>query len=322
MTCEDKPLGPTYCSRNNVIREFQTSRCTTLTVTLEECPDGCSNGKCIGECDVDSDCSEDEKCFKHRCLPINCKCGYPVDHGCFAYPCCVDEQCKPGQYCDTLSHTCSSIACTPVSYNGFPARKLDIVFVGDGYSVADQEKFKEDVRKHSDQILSTKPFSTYKSKINIYRVDLFKDLGCKIYGDRCLICDEAKAAEIASECPNDKIIILANIDQWAGCAGMYGMAHVSAAFPIISLHEFGHSFGGLWDEYSYGDFTLNVSRSPNCDSSSQCSKWDTIPGSECYQQCTANGYYRSIKRGIMREASRQYGSVNEMHMRELLNRYD
>lgn len=236
------------------------------------------------------------------------------------YECCDDTDCEQNEYCDSISYSCERRSCVTVLNSGPSSDKLDIVFVSDDYGAGDFTKFENDVKEHSNKILSMIPFSTYKSKINVFRVDKFDDLGCEFHG-RCIVCDNTKVSKIASECPNDKIIVLVNSNRWAGCAGLYGVAAASSAHPFIGLHEFGHSFGGLWDEYSYGGEGFSTEDSPNCDSTPTCSKWDNIRGTGCYLECRKDNFFRSIEHGIMREESNDFGIVNIQHLISLLSEY-
>jgi len=272
-------------------------------------------------CSADDQCATDERCSNRICTKIDCGyCQHATNHICIRYQCCSDAECGTGQFCD-VDNTCKRKICADVSIKGNSADKLDIVFVGGNYSEDGMSQFENDVKAHSDKILSVYPFSAYSDKINVRRIDKFVDLGCKIYGDRCLSCDNAKVTELASYCPYDKVIVIVNTDRWAGCAGLYGTAAASSRYPYISLHEFGHSFGGLWDEYSYGGNGSSASNSPNCDDQVGCPKWNNMSGTGCFKECTADNFFRSIAYGIMRTVSDVFGKLDENHLIQSLNKY-
>ena len=71
----------------------------------------------------------------------------------------------------------------------------------------------------------------------------------------------------------------------------------------IVAHEFGHSFGGLADEYQddsiLGNWKLQVGFAPNCDFTSACTKWQSITNS-CVPVCTSSFLYRPFTASIMR----------------------
>ena len=224
--------------------------------------------------------------------------------------------------------------CVDVISNGSPTDKLDIVFVGSDYSENEKTKFISDVNAHMQQILSVYPFSTYKNRINIHRIDAFRDLGCKRLESipRLIICDPNQVKNLADSCPHDQIIVLENSNDWGGCGGnIYdkdtwdtNICVAASAYPWITLHEFSHSFGKLWDEYSFGyDGPVEaIDSSPNCASDSNCYKWNNIVGAGCFQGCSFSNAYRSIIQGIMSTAyATNYGPVSEKHLIELLNNY-
>jgi len=48
------------------------------------------------ECEINSDCLENETCSSSKCVPLDCGCGYPREHDCVSYECCNDSDCKGG----------------------------------------------------------------------------------------------------------------------------------------------------------------------------------------------------------------------------------
>jgi hypothetical protein len=69
---------------------------------------------------------------------------------------------------------------------------------------------------------------------------------------------------------------------------------------LVLLHEFGHVFGDLADEYVVRG--LNYVDAPNCDMTYPC-EW----GENCYKGCTLSDAYRSSEDSIMRS----YGKGKE-----------
>ena len=87
------------------------------------------------------------------------------------------------------------------------------------------------------------------------------------------------------------------------------------------VHEFGHSFGLLCDEYVYGgyfakEFANNSLDCPNCDvefsgnENISCPKWKGIPGTGCYRGCGFENVYRSEPLSIMGVPEYQEGVIN------------
>lgn len=160
--------------------------------------------------------------------------------------------------------------------NGSPEDKIDVVIVAEGYTSSESGKFYEDARIAMDAILSHEPFGQYKDRFNFIAVALESDdSGVSVpgegawrntalkahfntfYMDRYLTTLRLKNMhDRLSGIPYEHIVILANTDTYGG-GGIYNSytlttAHHPAFKPVV-VHEFGHSFAGLADEYYYDD---------------------------------------------------------------------
>lgn len=165
-------------------------------------------------------------------------------------------------------------------YSGEPHTKVDVVILGDGYSVKDQKKFESDLKRYTEIFLDHEPFKTNKDKFNIYGVlkaseengidepgaNIYKNttLGTTFYSlgsERYILTEENKAMrDIAAHVPYDAIYIMCNSPRYGG-GGIYNFYCTFVSdnqfSPYIFLHEFGHSFGGLADEYYTSDVAYN-----------------------------------------------------------------
>ena len=160
--------------------------------------------------------------------------------------------------------------------NGSPEDKIDVVIVAEGYTTAEAEKFYEDARTAMQAILAHEPFGQYKDRFNFIAVALeSEDSGVSVpgegewkntalkahfntfYMDRYLTTLRLKNMhDRLCGIPYEHIIILANTETYGG-GGIYNSytlttAHHQAFKPVV-VHEFGHSFAGLADEYYYDD---------------------------------------------------------------------
>ena len=165
---------------------------------------------------------------------------------------------------------------------GEPHTSLDIAIIGEGYTTNQIELFRTDVARFSQLLLSQEPYASRSAEINIRGVVLPSlDDGCDqpTRGDwrstavgasfnalgspRYLLTESNRdLRDIAANVPYDTLVIMVNHARYGG-GGIYNRyctftAHGSFA-PYLLLHEFGHSFGGLADEYytsstSYNDF--------------------------------------------------------------------
>lgn len=151
---------------------------------------------------------------------------------------------------------------------------INVAIVGEGYTQAEMPKFYEQAQTAVNSILSYEPFSSRQDAFNFIAVEApsaesgvsvpkrgeWKDTPfgshfSTFYADRYLTTSHVWAVHDALEgVPYEHIIILANTDEYGG-GGIYNAQTLTAAgnewFEPVVAHEFGHSFGGLADEYFY-----------------------------------------------------------------------
>ena len=154
--------------------------------------------------------------------------------------------------------------------------KIDIAIVAEGYTAEETELFYKDAQTAMESIWSHEPFKSMQDRFNIVAVapashdsgvsiphaGLWKDtaLGSHFdtfYSDRYLTTlNLFQLHDVLAGIPYEHIIILANTENYGG-GGIFNSyvltaAHNRFALPVV-VHEFGHSFGGLADEYYYDD---------------------------------------------------------------------
>ena len=139
--------------------------------------------------------------------------------------------------------------------------------------------FYQDAQRTCESLFSYEPFRSMKGKFNIVAVaspstdsgvsvpreNLWKETAVHshfdtFYSDRYLTTSRVKSIHNAlAGIPYEHIIILANTDVYGG-GGIYNSYTLTTAhhpmFKPVVVHEFGHSFGGLADEYFYEDDTM------------------------------------------------------------------
>ena len=159
---------------------------------------------------------------------------------------------------------------------GDSREKIDIAIVAEGYTAEETDLFYEDARTAMESIWSHEPFKSMQDRFNIVAVaPASKESGVSIphrglwketalgshfdtfYSDRYLTTlNLFRLHDVLAGIPYEHIIILANTDNYGG-GGIFNSYVLSAAHNRFSLpvvvHEFGHSFGGLADEYYYDD---------------------------------------------------------------------
>lgn len=178
---------------------------------------------------------------------------------------------------------------TKLQYKGDPSSKVDLVFLAEGYTEAEQEKFANDAKRFAEALFNTPPFDSCREEFNIWAVgSISEESGTDISGkgifkntalnsgyytfgvDRYLTTPDMKSIRDAVwETPCDAIFILVNTDSYGG-GGMYNFYAMGTSdnkqTPVLFTHEFGHSFAGLADEYftsevAYQDF-YNIKLEP------------------------------------------------------------
>jgi hypothetical protein len=169
-----------------------------------------------------------------------------------------------------------------IQRKGDPAGKVDLVFLPEGYTEAEMDKFDADARRFTDALFRTPPYDRRQDDFNVRAVHLPSEAsGADLSGegiyrhtalnagfytfgiDRYLTTRDMKAIRDAVwDVPCDAIFILVNSDLYGG-GGMYNFYAIGTADNERTLrvfvHELGHSFAGLADEYfqssvAYNDF--------------------------------------------------------------------
>ena len=153
-------------------------------------------------------------------------------------------------------------------------RCIDIAFIAEGYKASEMPVFMDDVHAACDAIFQHEPFKSCKDRFRIVAVkSISKDSGTSIphkgiwkhtvlnshfdtfYSDRYLTTLHlSDMHNLLAGIPYEHIIVLVNTDNYGG-GGIFNsynlsMAHHEKFRPVI-VHEFGHSFAGLADEYAY-----------------------------------------------------------------------
>jgi hypothetical protein len=170
----------------------------------------------------------------------------------------------------------------PVLQNGPPTAKVDLLVLGDGYATSDLETYHADVRRVVDALFAFPPFSERREDFNVWAIDVASQrsgitrprsgfwsstpigLTYNAFDSEryMLTFANRELREIAALAPYDALILIANSDKYGG-GGIYNLYSTAAArsaqLPYLIVHEFGHAFAGLGDEYytsqvSYEEF--------------------------------------------------------------------
>jgi hypothetical protein len=152
----------------------------------------------------------------------------------------------------------------------------DIAILAEGYTQWDMDKFYADAQRAVQALMSHEPFASYRDKFNIVAVESVSlDSGVSVpdrhdwrstassshfdtfYSERYLTTSNMKDVyDQLAGVPFEHIIIIANTGKYGGGGIFNSVTLVSSDHPTfreVLVHEFGHSFAGLGDEYYYDD---------------------------------------------------------------------
>ncbi|SEM22392.1 IgA peptidase. Metallo peptidase. MEROPS family M64 [Stigmatella aurantiaca] len=167
-------------------------------------------------------------------------------------------------------------ALLPLLENGPPSEKVDLLILGDGYTAQERPKFEKDARRMVDILFTFSPFKERKADFNVWGLvppaaqsgisrpstgihrrspvsATYDAFGSERY---ILTFDNKAFREAAAFAPYDFVEILVNGNTYGGGGifGLYGTVAADSLWsPYIFVHEFGHHFAGLADEYYTSD---------------------------------------------------------------------
>jgi IgA Peptidase M64/Peptidase M64 N-terminus len=192
-----------------------------------------------------------------------------------------------------------------VMENGPSRDKVDLLLLGDGYTAAEMEKWHRDARRLAELLFAAPPFQEHRRDFNVWAIDTpaeesgvsrpsdgiyrrsplrasYDAFGSERY---VLAFDNQRLREIASAAPYEFIEIVVNDRKYGGGGIFNAFATVAAdnAFtPYVFVHEFGHHFAGLADEYYTSDVAYSSSTErpepwePNATADPRAAKWKDL----------------------------------------------
>ena len=189
-----------------------------------------------------------------------------------------------------------------VMRNGEPRDKVDLLLLGDGYTAAQMEKWHADARRLTETLFAVSPFREHRADFNVWALDTpsgesgvprpsdgvwprsplgasYDALGSERY---VLTSKNRRLREAAAAAPYEFMEIVVNDRKYGGGGifNLYATVAADNAFtPYVFVHEFGHHFAGLADEYYTSDVPTESPQDrpepwePNATADPHAAKW-------------------------------------------------
>ncbi len=172
--------------------------------------------------------------------------------------------------------------------NGAAQNRVDIAVLGDGYTAAQAEKYRADVQQLIQAVFQQEPYREYQRYYNVHRINVISNQAGADHSERnpqffvdtaldaaynCqniprLICvnrtkvNEIIARTLPTNAYYDVVLILVNDSEYGGSGGAVAVASTHSSAVELILHEVGHSFARLADEYTSEGYSCNPNIEP------------------------------------------------------------
>ena len=217
-----------------------------------------------------------------------------------------------------LSATLCAQTVTTVISNGTTDTRYDIVILGDGYQLSEQNKFNTDVSNFLTALFQKEPYQTFAAYYNVHTVfRASQDSGADRpdetppvfvntvydatynYGgvDRCLYIQNTSAAladAALAPATEGRVLVMVNDTRYGGCASTFAVSYTGSQMSEVQAHELGHSLGQLADEYEYSGqtYTGGEPGSVNITADATGSKWQLWHGTQGISSFEGAGYHQ------------------------------
>lgn len=235
---------------------------------------------------------------------------------------------------------------------GDSADKVDFLILGDGYTAAERGKFEAQARKVMDLLFQQSPFKEHRSAFNVWALcppskesgisrpstgvhkrtplgTTYDAFGSERY---VLTFDNRAWRDIAAQAPYEFVEILTNSDTYGG-GGIHNLYSTASAgnstIGYLFVHEFGHHFAGLADEYYTSDVAVTNSPTrpepwePNATADPKSPKWKALltpgvplptPWKKAEFEAHSHAYQKERK--AIRAANRPESEMDALFARE------
>lgn len=242
----------------------------------------------------------------------------------------------PAQRTSSVSEPTQSSSVTKIIDHGPSDNRVDIVFVAEGYTSSEISRFKDDLKPITTGFFAESPIDNYQKSFNVWAVESIstesgagysypKNTQFRSYFNcynivRLLCVDTQRVKSYVSErlpsVARDLIIVVVNSTEYGGSGGSVATMSLHNSAVDLALHEAGHTFGLLADEYDYGSCNAGPTSEANVTYYPSGNKWshwmgvdkavDVFEGAKYCQR----GMYRPTTNSLMRSLGRPFQSVN------------
>lgn len=245
-----------------------------------------------------------------------------------------------------LSQTFETI---PIIQNGTNDKRINMVVMGDGFTAEQQSDFISNATTLVNYVFSKTPYSQYKNYFNVYAIKVISpETGVKHPGTasdvaepiipvsnpnnflgssfdvggthRCLYSNTTNKVTnvLASNVPDfDVAFILGNSTEYGGCGGTYAFLSKHAQANEILVHELGHSFGKLADEYWFSGSGESANKTKdNNPATNRWRNWLNINSIGMYPYEESPTWFRPHQNCEMRYLNREFCSVCKQQLIE------
>lgn len=184
-------------------------------------------------------------------------------------------------------------------------RRVNIVFLSEGYRDVEMDQFELDVQQVLDGLFSESPYKEYQDFFNVYAIEVPSTQSGTDHPGTAADCPEglptfhnntyfnstfdfagihrllvAKNAQavygvLQDNMPEwDVVFIVVNTDWYGGSGGEFATFSMDPASSEIALHELGHAFAGLADEYDYGGMTPYEAPNATAETEREYIRWN------------------------------------------------
>lgn len=242
-------------------------------------------------------------------------------------------------------------------WNGPIDKRINVVILGDGYQEIELNKFVDDARQFSSALFKSSPYKEYEDYFNIVAIRIPSvESGASHPGTatdvtepahpvstvnnyfgstfdaynihRLLVVGKSSAvySVLANTFPSyDQVIMLVNSPHYGGSGGAIATSSLHSSANEIAIHELGHSFARLKDEYYAGDVysaeAINMTQETN-EGLVRWKNWMNFQGVGIYQHCcggNSSKWYRPHQNCKMRALNQGFcpicveGTIERIH---------